>query len=247
MRLMRAGRAARDAAVLVVVGIVLFATFGWFDAYEFFAAYLKEYEVVQLDELLTALLIVGLLGFIFGYRRLRDLQDEVAHRSRAERDVSWIAAHDPLTRLPNRVGLKQEVERLRASDKVGQPHMAMVIDVQGFRYINDIYGNETSDEILVNIADRLREVFVGCFLFRLGGDQFYAAQEGSQTKDWEKLAKRAIKQISAPIQVNERHYEVSAYIGMARYPDDAANIKYLLRCALSAVSSAKRRVSASSV
>ena len=240
MRLLRAGRAARDATVLAVVGVLLFVGFLQFDFYEELDGFLARHEFVQLDEVLLALLIAGVLGFVFGYRRLRDLQNEVAHRSRAERDVSWIAAHDPLTRLPNRVGLKQEIERLRASDKAGKPHMSMVIDVQGFRYINDIYGNETSDEILVNIADRLREIFVGCYLFRLGGDQFYAALEGSQTKDWEKLARRAIKQISAPILVNERYYEVSAYIGMARYPDDAANIKYLLRCALSAVSSAKK-------
>ncbi|SFM37791.1 diguanylate cyclase (GGDEF) domain-containing protein [Pleomorphomonas diazotrophica] len=240
MRLLRAGRAARDAATLVVIGILLFVGFRWFNVYETFVAFLREHEFIQLDEVLMALLITGLLGFVFGYRRLRDLQEEVAHRSRAERDVSWIAAHDPLTRLPNRVGLKQEVERLRAGDKAGKPHMAMVIDVQGFRNINDIYGNEAGDEILVAIADRLREIFVGCYLFRLGGDQFYAALESTQTKDWEKLARRAIKQISTPILVNERYYEVSAYIGMARYPDDAANIKYLLRCALSAVSSAKR-------
>lgn len=240
MRLLRAGRAARDAATLVVIGILLFVGFRWFNVYETLVAFLSEHEFIQLDEVLMALLITGLLGFVFGYRRLRDLQEEVAHRSRAERDVSWIAAHDPLTRLPNRVGLKQEVERLRAGDKAGKPHMAMVIDVQGFRNINDIYGNEAGDEILVAIADRLREIFVGCYLFRLGGDQFYAALESTLAKDWEKLARRAIKQISTPILVNERYYEVSAYIGMARYPDDAANIKYLLRCALSAVSSAKR-------
>lgn len=121
--------------------------------------------------------------------------------------------------------------------------MAMVIDIQGFKSINDIYGNEIGDEILAVIADRLRDIFIGCYLFRLGGDQFYAAQESSAIRDWEKLARRAIKQVSDPIEINDRYYEVSAYIGMARYPDDAANIKYLLRCALSAVSAAKREQS----
>lgn len=240
MRLLRMGPATRDAAVLVFIGIVLFAAFSWLNTYEALEALLKQHELLQVDELLMALLIIGILGFVFGYRRLRDLKVEIDRRNRAERDVSWIAAHDPLTRLPNRVGLKQEVERLRASDKAGKPHMSMVIDIDGFKYINDIHGNEIGDEILITVADRLREVFAGCYLFRLAGEQFYAAVEGAATKDWDKLARRAIKQISMPVQVNERNYEVSAYVGMARYPDDAANIKYLLRCAHSAVSGAKR-------
>lgn len=240
MRHLRVGRATRDATVLVFIGICLFVLFDWLNLYDNLGSFLKKYEFIQADEVLLALLIVGSLGFVFGYRRLRDLKVEVANRNRAERDVSWIAAHDPLTRLPNRVGLKQDVERLRESNKAGKPHLAMVIDIHGFRYINDVYGNEAGDEILMVIADRLREIFVGCYLFRLGGDQFYAASESSLTKDWEKLARRAIKQVSAPILVGERGHEVSAYVGLARYPNDAANIKYLLRCALSAVSCAKR-------
>jgi diguanylate cyclase (GGDEF)-like protein len=240
MRLLRVGRATRDAAVLVFIGASLFAVAGWLDLYEKLSAFLMQHEFVQADELFIALLIVGILGFAFGYRRLHDLKVEVAHRRRAERDVSWIAAHDPLTRLPNRIGLKQQVERLKEDGKVGKSHMAMVIDIQGFKQINDLHGNEIGDEILSVVADRLRDIFIGCYLFRLGGDQFYAAQESSITKDWEKLARRAIKKVAEPIEINDRFYEVSAYVGMARYPDDAANIKYLLRCALSAASAAKR-------
>ncbi len=243
MRLFRGGRATRDAAALIFIGVSLFALCEWLNFYDHLKVFLEQYEFVQADELLVTLTIVGVLGFVFGYRRLRDLRAEVAHRMRAERDVSWIAAHDPLTRLPNRIGLKQQVERLREDGKAGKPHMAMVIDIQGFKSINDIYGNEIGDEILAVIADRLRDIFIGSYLFRLGGDQFYAAQENAVIRDWEKLARRAIKQVSEPIEINDRYYEVSAYIGMARYPDDAANIKYLLRCALSAVSAAKREQS----
>lgn len=240
MRPLRVGRATRDAAALIFVGIVFFIGAEWLDLYERLVVILDRHEFIQADELFIALLIVGVLGFAFGYRRLHDLKVEVNHRRRAERDVSWIAAHDPLTRLPNRIGLKQQVERLRDDGKAGKPHMAMVIDIQGFKHINDVHGNEIGDEILAVVADRLRDIFVGCYLFRLGGDQFYAAQETPFTKDWEKLARRAIKQIAEPIEIVSRYYEVSAYVGMARYPDDAANIKYLLRCALSAVAAAKR-------
>ncbi len=243
MRLLRVGRATRDAAALVFVGIILFVGARWLDLYEKLVAFLNQHEFLEADELFVALLITGILGFVFGYRRLHDLKQEVAHRRRAERDVSWIAAHDPLTRLPNRIGLKQQVERLREEGKAGKPHMAMVIDIQGFKQINDVHGNEIGDEILAAVADRLRDVFIGCYLFRLGGDQFYVAQESSITKDWEKLARRAIKQVAEPIEIVSRYYEVSAFVGMARYPDDAANIKYLLRCALSAVSAAKREQS----
>lgn len=243
MRPLRVGRATRDAAILAFIGVVLFVGFDRLDLYEVLAGFFNEHELIQADELFMALLIVGCLGFIFGFRRLHDLKVEIAHRRRAERDVSWIAAHDPLTRLPNRIGLKQQVERLKEDGKAGKPHMAMVIDIQGFKHINDLHGNEVGDEILATVADRLRDIFIGCYLFRLGGDQFYAAQESSTTKDWEKLARRAIKQVAEPIEIADRRYEVSAYVGMARYPDDAANIKYLLRCALSAVSTAKREQS----
>lgn len=243
MRLLRGGRATRDAAVLAFLGIVIFSLFEWLNFYDNLAIFLHQYEYVQADEILVTLAIVGVLGFVFGFRRFQDMKAEITHRMRAERDVSWIAAHDPLTRLPNRIGLKQEVERLKEKGKTGCPYLAMVVDIQGFKSINDIYGSEIGDEILVAVADRLRDVFVDGFLFRLGGDQFYASQEGSATKDWEKLARRAIKQVSVPIEINGHYYEVSAYVGMARYPDDAANLKYLLRCTLSAVAVAKREQS----
>lgn len=240
MLLFRNSRALRDLIALLVAGVLLTGLFGYFDAHEKFDAFLRSHEWWQFDELLTAILVTGAMGFIFGLRRLQDVKREIRRRDQAERDVTWIASHDTLTRLPNRTGLKFEVERLRAENKIGQRYCAMTLDIDGFRHVNDVYGAELGDEVLIAIADRLREVFVGQHLFALGADQFFAAAEGVSEREWEKLARRAIKIVSAPLPAAGGVYEVRANVGMARYPDDAVNISHLLRCTSTALTSAKQ-------
>lgn len=240
MLLFRNKRALRDALILIGLGVFLIVVLIQLDFHDWLHELLDGGESYEIDEIFIALMVIGVMGYIFGYRRLRDLRLEISRRNQAERDVTWISSHDMLTRLPNRIGLKFEVERLRATAHGNEKFAAMTIDIDGFRHVNDVYGAELGDEILIVVADRLREVFVDCYLFSLGGDQFFAAAEGYGEKEWEKLAKRAIKALSVPVSAGSGVYEVRANVGMAKFPEDAANVSLLLRCTMTALNVAKQ-------
>ena len=235
----RINRVLADALILGAIGIVLVGLFSWFDFYEKLTDLLARVDLFQVDELFSAVVICGLFGYIFAYRRFRDLHGEIRRRDKAEHDVNWISSHDMLTRLPNRNGLKAEVERLKAAGKDNAPFVAMAIDIDGFRHGTDIFGPELGDEVLVIVADRLRELFVDAYLFRLDGDRLFAAAEGLSDREWENRARRAIMMASAPVSAGNGEFEPVVSVVMTRYPNDAAFIGHLLRCALTAMAVAK--------
>lgn len=194
----------------------------------------------QAGLIILLVFLFGAFCAIYGSRRYRQLRNEIEVRRRAERDMDWIASHDALTRLPNRIGLKNTVEQLKAAGKEGHRFVAATVDIVDFKELNNSLGTDGADQVLSIAADRLREVFDGCYLFRLGGDQFYASAEGLSDGQWQRLVQRATKYVALPMEVAGNHVAVTAHAGMAKYPDDASNIVHLLKCSLTALKFAKR-------
>lgn len=109
---------------------------------------------------------VLLLTFLYVLTRLRErYQDQLHH----------LAYHDPLTQLPNRTGFTQRLEQ--AHGPSGRPGMCtgiLLVDLDNFKEVNDTYGHEVGDQLLLQVSDRLREWCAGkhCTLARMGGDEF---------------------------------------------------------------------------
>jgi len=139
-----------------------------------------EYRVVRTDGGVRwvqdrARRIAGDGGWVFD-----GLLVDVTERRRAQDELAWLALHDPLTRLPNRRALEarlaMEVERARASV---HPLSVAVLDLDGFKAVNDVHGHGTGDRVLADLAARLRGGTPPDGLAaRIGGEEFVMVLPG---------------------------------------------------------------------
>jgi len=131
-------------------------------------------ETVELDEvlLLGGILAVGLL--VFAIRRNREQKRETSRRLAAEEQIRELAFQDGLTGLPNRRQFDMALATALASPpRAGASHAVLLMDLNGFKRVNDIHGHSTGDELLVVVAKRLLGAMRnGDLVARFGGDEF---------------------------------------------------------------------------
>ena len=155
-----------------------------------------------------------------------------------------LANHDPLTELPNRLAFESYTRNLMAqSDKLGQRFTLIYMDVDNFKQVNDSFGHLAGDELLKEVASRLRQaVRDEDYVARLSGDEFAMVIPGLG-KD--ALASRRIEKLRRHLQqdiaVGEGNYRPSASFGKVVYPRDAQTYEELLGAADLAMYSYKGR------
>jgi diguanylate cyclase (GGDEF)-like protein len=167
--------------------------------------------------------------------------DDVTERLRAAERIAHMAHHDALTELPNRLLMRANLERRLADLVDGERFAVFYIDVDEFKSVNDSHGHQIGDELLRNIADRLR----GCadrddFAARLGGDEFALIK--ACTNDLTELSRWAehlLQVLSAPVQCNGQEISIGASIGISVAPDHGAGVDDLLKRADTAMYAAK--------
>lgn len=150
------------------------------------------------------------------------LEQRVASRTQelaeANSRLEEMASHDPLTGLANRSGLEQHLRAamLRAA-RTGKNLALLMIDLDGFKPINDNYGHDVGDQVLKVIAERLKEVARGGdFVARFGGDEFIVvAEQITDQATGDVLGERLRQAINAPILLDGKQLEVGASIGMS--------------------------------
>ncbi len=157
---------------------------------------------------------------------------------------SWLASHDPLTGLINRRGLETyffhailRAQRNRTSLAV------LLIDLDDFKPVNDTYGLEAGDRLLVRVAGALQDAIRNTdFLVRLGGDEFVILLEGlHKTDDLLPVMDNIYKAVVTPFMlVDEIKVSVGCSAGLTLYPEDSATPDGLLRHADGALYVAKR-------
>jgi diguanylate cyclase (GGDEF)-like protein len=168
--------------------------------------------------------------------------EDVTDWRKAEERVAYISRHDPLTDLPNREHLQ---ERLRAAlqDLAPGDEIAVLhLDVDNFKNVNDAFGFATGDQLLVRIAQRLRECLDGQhFLARSGGDEFALVMSHAKHQSGlaAALAERLIEALSNPCQLGETEIVLGACVGAAVAPTDGADCDTLLKDAAIALHHAK--------
>ena len=167
---------------------------------------------------------------------------DISDRKRAEEQIEFHAYHDVLTNLPNRKlftdRLTHSLSRARRS---GKSLAVMFVDLDHFKSINDTLGHESGDELLLQMARRLREnIRDDDTVARLGGDEFtIILAELRHPEDAINVAEKLIKAVERPLSISGTSIEVSASIGIAIYPDDGTDAESLLRNADSAMYRAK--------
>ena len=159
----------------------------------------------------------------------------------AHAELTQAALHDPLTRLPNRRLLQQRIEQsLAEAEQRGSRFAVMFMDLDGFKQVNDAYGHQTGDALLVAVADRTRKLLRPAdMLARLGGDEFVLVVPIENDEDVATLASRIIQTVGREPLLPRHDLQVTASIGIAICPDHAASERQLMAFADAAMYQAK--------
>jgi diguanylate cyclase (GGDEF)-like protein/PAS domain S-box-containing protein len=161
------------------------------------------------------------------------------HQDQLERS----AHYDPLTNLPNRVLLADRLSQAMVRCQRNQQSLAVVfLDLDGFKVVNDAYGHDTGDELLIALSKNMKETLrEGDTLSRFGGDEFVAVlADLSEAGDCEPVLERLLKAAATPTTVGDAVMKVSASIGVTLYPQDGVDADQLMRHADQAMYVAKQ-------
>jgi diguanylate cyclase (GGDEF)-like protein/PAS domain S-box-containing protein len=167
---------------------------------------------------------------------------DITGRKVAERHLQHMAHHDFLTALPNRAFLSDRTHQEIAAGRRGDRRFALhVIDLDGFKSVNDVMGHSTGDRFLTAVADRLQTLnHAESVIARLGGDEFAVLQTNlPDTEAAAALAENIVTLLREPIVIEGHRVVLAASIGTAIYPPDGDNIEDLLRHADLAMYKAK--------
>ena len=162
-------------------------------------------------------------------------------RKEARAEIARLAYHDILTGLPNRAQLRHLITTAIDACPTGS-HVALAfLDVDHFKDVNDTLGHAAGDELLIQLAQRLREhIGPEDMLGRLGGDEFVVLLPYRNAEGAERVAAEITEALAAPLRLGSRQLQMSASIGISLYPDHATDIDTLMQQADAAMYMAKQ-------
>ena len=171
--------------------------------------------------------------------------DDVTERRRSEQQVTYLAYHDALTGLPNRILLEEHLAlALARSRRTGAGVALLHIGVDNFKLVNDSLGHARGDELLSRLAVRLQEaVRATDLLARVGGDEFLLLLADLQDEPEmvaERVAGQITESLTEPFGLGGAEFGVTASIGISVSPRDAADAEALLNHADTAMHQAKQ-------
>lgn len=181
-------------------------------------------------------------------RQVETLEQVITARTEgleaANKQLRHLATHDTLTGLPNRVLMDDRLSQAIAhADRHGESFAVLWLDLDRFKLVNDSLGHRAGDELLKEVAQRLKGVVRSIdTVARLGGDEFVLIVSPDRQRDVaQQLAGRLIEVMEAPVRVAGVEIHTSPSIGIAFYPNDGATIETLLAHADAAMYCAKQR------
>jgi diguanylate cyclase (GGDEF)-like protein/PAS domain S-box-containing protein len=167
---------------------------------------------------------------------------DITEQKNIEKRIEFMAHHDTLTGLPNRLLLQDRADRIIAQSKRNLTKSALLfIDLDGFKTINDSLGHSFGDIVLKTVAHRLQSCIRATdTLSRHGGDEFVVIIPEINHKDEvEIIARKIIQEFEKSFEVNNQSLSTSASIGIAIYPEHGKNFEQLLQNSDSAMYKAK--------
>ena len=195
-------------------------------------------------EIFAALMTISAVQDIHGVaQNYVNLFTDITPLKEHQRQLEYIAHYDALTGLPNRVLLADRLKQAIAHCHRNERSLAVVyLDLDGFKAVNDQHGHDMGDQLLVNVAHRLKEVLrEGDTLARIGGDEFIAIMADLEGPNDHKIVLNRLLSVAAePILLEQQLLRVSASIGATLYPQDNADADQLLRHADQAMYIAKQ-------
>jgi diguanylate cyclase (GGDEF)-like protein/PAS domain S-box-containing protein len=172
-----------------------------------------------------------------------NLLSDITERRQAEQTIMHLAYHDPLTGLPNRMLLNDRLTVCLAQARRNVQRFALIlVDLDGFKNVNDTRGHAAGDELLSQVGQRLRRLLrESDTVARMGGDEFMLLlPELVRREHAETVADKVLECISRPFQIGRDQIEIRASLGIAVYPDDGDSSDVLMHHVDQAMYSAKQ-------
>ena len=159
------------------------------------------------------------------------IHEDITERLAAERQIEYMACHDPLTGLANRILFDRKLNLALASVSRDNPVAVLCLDLDRFKTVNDTLGHAMGDELLKEVATRLRSgLREKDVVARLGGDEFSIVQVGAaQPEGATLLANRIIEALSSDFIIRGHRINIGTSVGIALAPPSASDVDQLLR------------------
>ncbi len=155
-----------------------------------------------------------------------------AERRRAQERIQYLATHDGLTDLPNRVMFSQMLNvAIHSARRYNRRFAVLFLDLDRFKIINDTLGHEAGDTLLQEMAVRIRETLRSSdVVARLGGDEFVVLlQEVTEREQVAIVARKLLSAVIKPVVIRGQECRVTASIGVSMYPADAQDEQALMK------------------
>jgi diguanylate cyclase (GGDEF)-like protein/PAS domain S-box-containing protein len=181
--------------------------------------------------------------FVGGEKRFVGILRDISEQKAQTEALEYQTLHDVLTSLPNRTLLNDRLHQaILAGSRQRKSAAVLVMDVDGFKEVNDTYGHHVGDQLLQQVALRLEHLLRGSdTVARLGGDEFAILPAvGMGGSDGATTAKKILRVLEQPFMIDDRIIRIAASIGIAVYPLDGQDAPTLMRHADAAMYVAKR-------
>ncbi len=177
-----------------------------------------------------AVLAIALLTSILDARMEERTAQLAKSLAQANLELTQLALHDTLTRLPNRLLLEDRIgQKIAKAQRDGGHFALMFLDLDGFKPVNDAFGHHVGDQLLRAVAQRLRDnMRTEDTLARIGGDEFVLLMKLRDPEDAASVASQQIALLAEPFHVKGEELRISGSIGIALYPGDGQNQQELL-------------------
>ncbi|MBN8999061.1 MAG: EAL domain-containing protein [Rhizobiales bacterium] len=175
---------------------------------------------------IAAVLVCGTMGFLLwiGFRNLREVR-------RREQEALRTAGQDGLTGLPNRRGLSRELVDALSASRGASPVAVIYLDLDGFKEVNDAYGHEAGDRLLVMVANAFGAICKDRgLLARVGGDEFAVVVRDTWAGEGPgALAERMVRLLDEPFDIDGRQIQIGTSVGVAIARGEQASAEEMLR------------------
>jgi diguanylate cyclase (GGDEF)-like protein len=167
------------------------------------------------------------------------MKDAISSR---EEKILKLAYEDTLTQLPNRVLFNDRLEQaIAAADRAGSPLAVLIMDLDRFKHVNETLGHHVGDQVLQQIAGRLRTLLrKSDTVARLGGDEFGILLPDSGVEHAQLIVSKILAALEVPITIQGQPMDMTTSIGIAAYPEHSRDPGAIVRHADMAMYSAKR-------
>ncbi len=196
------------------------------------------------DKTLNIALLLNIALILVGWRRYRDLSNEVRERADAEERATTLALRDPLTGFHNRRSIAESgTELLQTTVRRGKSLVMIMLDLDHFKNVNDVHGHAVGDALLRAVSTEITGLMpLNALTARLGGDEFVCAFpfDREDRTIVEPAVEALVARLAQPFDVDGVFAHISVSVGIAHSAPDCQSIDALMRRADIAMYSAKR-------